>query len=96
MLAYGGTDEKLFAGSFGMSPFLPTQLRVSELEWQFDLFASRAGCDGAPDPLDCLRHKNSTALQRINTNMPYPGRTNNAQFTFSPTIDGDFFQDFPI
>jgi len=79
-----------------MSPYMGTQLRVSELEWQFDLFASRAGCSEAVEPLACLRSKNATALQEINTNMPYPGRTNDAQFPYTPAIDGDFVRDFPM
>jgi len=95
LVAFGGTPTKLFAGVFGISPFLPTQMRVSELEWQFDLFASRVGCSGAADPMDCLRSQNSTILQIANVGMPYPGRTNNSLFPFTPAVDGNFLIDFP-
>ncbi|KIJ22548.1 hypothetical protein M422DRAFT_152036 [Sphaerobolus stellatus SS14] len=95
LVAYGGQPTKLFAGAFGVSPYLPTQLRVSELEWQFDLVASRAGCEKAQDPLTCLRTKSSAELQAINVGMPYPGRTKDSNFPFSPTIDGEFLTDFP-
>lgn len=95
MVAFGGKSTNLFAGAFGISPFFPTQLRVSELEWQFDLFASRAGCGSAGDQLECLRDQNTTTLQVANVGMAYPGRQNNALFPFTPAIDGDFLVDFP-
>ncbi|KIJ53023.1 hypothetical protein M422DRAFT_242992 [Sphaerobolus stellatus SS14] len=62
LLAYGGAPTNLFAGAFGLSPYLPTQLRVSELEWHFDPFASRAGCGKVQDSLECLRKKSSAEL----------------------------------
>ena len=95
LLAYGGAPTTLFAGVFGMSPFLPTQLKVSELEWQFDLFATRAGCGTVQDPLSCLRNKSSEELQVINTGMAYPGRTAIALSPYTPTIDGDLIRDLP-
>lgn len=95
LVAFGGAPTNLFAGVFGISPFFPTQLRVSQLEWQFDLFASRAGCGSSEDPLTCLRQQNSTVLQLANQEMPYPGRTSVSLFPFTPTIDGDLFPDFP-
>jgi acetylcholinesterase len=70
-------------------------MRVSELEWQFDLFASRAGCDGSSNPLQCLREQNITTLQTANANMAYPGRTGNSLFPFTPAIDGHLIVDFP-
>ncbi|KIJ51591.1 hypothetical protein M422DRAFT_26449 [Sphaerobolus stellatus SS14] len=96
MVAFGGAPTNLFAGGFGISPYLPAQFRVSQLEWQFDLFASRAGCGTAADALACLRSQNSTTLQTANVGMAFPGRTNNALFAFSPAVDGDFLTDFPI
>ncbi|KAF8588168.1 triacylglycerol lipase-like protein [Ramaria rubella] len=95
LVAFGGQATNLFAGGFGVSPFFPTQFRVSELEWQFDLYASRAGCDGKNDPLSCLRAQNSTVLQNANAAMSLPGRNNSAIFPFTPAIDGEFLVDFP-
>ncbi|GJJ10746.1 hypothetical protein Clacol_004973 [Clathrus columnatus] len=95
LVAFGGAPTNLFAGVIGVSPFFPTQLLPSELEWQFDLFASRAGCTGSGDLLTCLRQQDSTTLQNANQEMPYPGRTSNSLFPFTPTIDGDLFPDFP-
>ena len=95
LIANNGETTKLFAGAFGVSPFFPTQMHLSELEWQFDLYASKAGCNGTTDPLECLRGKDSTILQIANTFMPFPGRTRNALFPYSPTIDGSFIADYP-
>ncbi|KIJ32592.1 hypothetical protein M422DRAFT_265616 [Sphaerobolus stellatus SS14] len=55
MVAYGGRDDGLFVGGFGLSPYFPTQLRVSELEWQFDLFVKRTGCNHAQEALKVLK-----------------------------------------
>lgn len=95
LIAFNGQHTNLFAGGFGVSPFFPTQMRVSELEWQFDLFASRAGCGNASDPLNCLREQNSTVLQNANGNMAFPGRTGNTLWPFTPSIDGKLIADFP-
>lgn len=95
LIAFGGASTDLFHGAFGVSPFFPSQFRVSELEWQFDLFASRVGCENNPNILECLRSQNSTTLQLANAGMPFPGRTNNALFPFIPAIDGDILVDFP-
>ncbi|GJJ10761.1 hypothetical protein Clacol_004989 [Clathrus columnatus] len=95
LIAFGGAPTNLFAGVIGISPFFPTQLLPSQLEWQFDLFASRAECTESGDLLTCLRQQNSTTLQNANQNMPYPGRTSNSLFPFTPTIDGNLFPDFP-
>ena len=75
LIANNGKPTELFAGAFGVSPFFPTQMRVSELEWQFDLYASRAGCNGTDDPLACLRGKDTNVLQIANAAMAFPGRT---------------------
>ncbi|GJJ10739.1 hypothetical protein Clacol_004966 [Clathrus columnatus] len=94
LTAFGGAPTNLFVGAFGISPYFPTQLRVSELEFQFDIFAARAGCNGTSDPLTCLRQQNTITLQNANQNMPYPGRVNNSVFAYSPTIDDDLIPDF--
>lgn len=95
LVANGGAPTNLFAGVFGVSPFFPDQPRVNELEWQFKLFASNAGCGSSADPLNCLRHKDSTVLQLANQNMSYPGRKSNALWPYTPTVDGDLFPDSP-
>ena len=95
LIANNGEPTKLFTGVFGISPFFPTQMRVSELEWQFDLFTSRAGCNGTGNPLECLRSKDTTILQTANAPMAFPGHTRAALFPFTPAIDGELIADFP-
>ena len=95
LIAYNGRPTKLFAGAFGISPYFPTQMRVEELEWQFDIYAVRAGCNGTEDPLACLRDKDTDVLQIANAAMAFPGRKTPALFPFSPTVDGELIADFP-
>ena len=95
LIANNGEDTQLFIGAFGVSPFFPAQPRVSELEWQFDLYAARAGCNGTADPLACLRGKDIAVLQSANMPMTLPGRTRNIFNPYSPTVDGDLIADYP-
>ncbi|KAF8581513.1 triacylglycerol lipase-like protein [Ramaria rubella] len=95
LIAFGGKPSSLFVGAFGLSPFFPVQLRVSELEWQFDLFVSRVGCHGVSDSLGCVRAQDTTVLQNANIGMSYLGRNGSALFPFTPAIDGEFLVDFP-
>jgi acetylcholinesterase len=96
LTAYGGRDDRLFIGGIGQSAFFPTQRQVADQEFQFDLFAQRAGCAGASDELACLRSKNTSILQAANIPSAYPGATNPPRFYFTPCIDGEFIQDYPI
>jgi acetylcholinesterase len=91
----GGRDDGLFVGGIGESVFFPTQPQVSELEWQFERYVDATGCSGATDELQCLRSKDTTVLQNANVPTPYPGRTSAPLFYWTPTIDGDFIQDYP-
>ncbi|KAE8444024.1 hypothetical protein EG329_001153 [Mollisiaceae sp. DMI_Dod_QoI] len=95
LTAYGGRNDNLFVGGIAESPFLPTQPQVSELEWQFDTYATAAGCGNATDQLTCLRSKDTATLQAVNVPTVYPGRTAVPLFYWTPTIDGDFIRDYP-
>lgn len=68
---------------------------MSELEWQFDTYASAAGCANSSEQVDCLRSKDTVTLQAANVPSVYPGRTAVPLFYFTPTIDGEFIQDYP-
>lgn len=96
MVAYGKQTTNLFHGVFGISPFFPGTMKVHEREWQFDLFASRAGCKDVENPLACLRTKDSEVLQKANLGMAFPGRNGEAMFPYPPVVDGDLLQDFPL
>lgn len=96
LTAYGGRDDKLFVGAIGQSAFFPTQRQVPDLEFQFETFVQRAGCAGDPDELSCLRSRDIWTLQAANTPSPYPGSTGYPKFYFTPCIDRDFVQDYPL
>jgi hypothetical protein len=85
----------LFVGGIGESVFFPTQPQVSELEWQFERYANATGCSGTTDQLQCLRSKDTIVLQAANIPSPYPGSNSAPNFYWTPTIDGDFIQDYP-
>jgi carboxylesterase type B len=85
----------LFVGGIGESVFFPAQPQVSELEWQFERYANNTGCAGSNDELECLRSKDITILQAANVATPFPGRRSAPLFYWTPTIDGDFIQDYP-
>ncbi|KAJ7616042.1 aEsta [Roridomyces roridus] len=93
LTAFGGRNDGLFIGAIGESVFWPREVPVSELEFQFDLFASAAGCAGSIDQMACLRKQNTSTLVTANIGHPFLGRAANPQFFYTPTIDGDFVQD---
>lgn len=91
----GGKDEGLFAGGIIGSVFFPTQPKVFELEWQFDRFLNQTGCSGTFDEMGCLRSQNTTVLQSANVPSPYPGQKTSPLFYWTPTMDGNFLEDYP-
>jgi len=82
-------------GAIGESVFFPTQPKVSELEWQFARYVNETGCTASIDELSCLRALDSATLQAANIASPYPGQTGSPIFYWTPTVDGDFIQDYP-
>jgi acetylcholinesterase len=66
------------------------------LEFQFERFSRNAGCASTADELECLRGKDTLTLQVANKPSAYPGATGPPHFYFTPCIDGDFLQDYPI
>ncbi|OBT46873.1 hypothetical protein VE00_01912 [Pseudogymnoascus sp. WSF 3629] len=95
LIAYGGRNDDLFIGAIGESVFVPTSPKVSEIEWQFEQFVSDASCAGSADELECLRSQNTTTLQAANKGRPYPGQSESPRWYWTPTVDGDFLQDYP-
>jgi len=69
---------------------------VSELEFQYERFVQGTGCAGAGDELACMRSKDTLAIQAANKPTAYPGASGPPKFYFTPCIDGDFIQDYPI
>ncbi|KAJ7890194.1 Esta [Mycena olivaceomarginata] len=93
LTAFGGRNDGLFVGAIGESVFWPREAPVSELEFQFDLFATAAGCVNVTDQIACLRAQNTSTLVAANVVHPFQGRSSNPDFFYTPTIDGDFVQD---
>lgn len=89
----GGRDEHLFIGAVFGSVFLPTQPYTSELEWQFERFATNTGCNGTVDELACLRSTDVATLQLANVPSPYPGQTGSPRWYWTPSIDGVLLTD---
>lgn len=83
LTAYGGRDDNLFVGGTAESAFFPTQPLVSELEFQFERFARALGV------LVTLTSWH-VYVRRVPLAMGPPA------FYFTPCIDGDFTQDYPI
>ncbi|GAB7356848.1 hypothetical protein MBLNU459_g7721t1 [Dothideomycetes sp. NU459] len=96
LTAYGGRNDDLFVGAVAQSPFFPTQSNVSNLEWQFDRFATAAGCTNDSKAMTCLRSLDTVALQPANVGSAYPGHSKAPLFYFTPAIDGVMIQDYPV
>lgn len=93
LTAYSGRNDDLFHAAIFDSLFVPFQPSCSFYQYQFDAFANGTGCATDPDPLSCLRAKDSTTLNTANIAYPYPGRTGGALFPYTPCVDGDFIAD---
>ncbi|GJJ09865.1 hypothetical protein Clacol_004089 [Clathrus columnatus] len=96
LIASNNRGRDLFAGVIGLSPFFPTQLFPSDLEWQFTEFAQSVGCGNATDQLSCLCQLPDTTLHEADVNMAYPGRIATALTLWTPTIDGQLIPDIPF
>ncbi len=107
-LAYGGRDDRLFAGAVAESVFFPTQPAVAALEYKFDRAVAAAGCQDAASPLACLRAVPADTLQRdVNVGTPLQspdsgadgtsttGTTAAPGFYWGPCIDGDLLEARP-
>ncbi|ETS87996.1 hypothetical protein PFICI_01824 [Pestalotiopsis fici W106-1] len=96
LTAYGGESQTMFHAAIAESLFLPTQPRVSELEWQMDKLLSQTGCDNNESPMSCLRGKDLHTLQAFNVPSPFPGRSYMPLplFYWGPCIDGNFSRDY--
>ncbi|CZR55601.1 uncharacterized protein PAC_05489 [Phialocephala subalpina] len=96
LIAYGGRNGHLFAGSVGESVFFPTQRKVGKLAAQFTNFVQDAGCTDALDAMACLRSEDLPTLQNASsTGHAYPGAASPPIFPYSPCVDGDLLEDYP-
>jgi hypothetical protein len=91
----GGRNDNLFVGAIGESVFFPSQPQVSQLEWQYERFVNETGCSSSTDSIACLRGLDTATLQAANVPSPYPGQSGSSLFYWTPTIDGNFIQEYP-
>ncbi|THW62855.1 alpha/beta-hydrolase [Aureobasidium pullulans] len=94
MTAYGGRDDGLFAGAYADTPAYSEVNSDSYSQFQFNNFATAAGCGSAADRLSCLRQADIAKIQKANDVGNYTDIA--AQFTFNPVIDGTFVEDIPL
>lgn len=95
LAAYGGRNDDLFVGAIAESVFIPHHPPPDDLEYQINRTMDAAGCSDSEERMKCLRGKPTVTLQSLNVAMPFPGRSKNPLFYWTPCIDGDFLQDFP-
>ena len=73
---------------------------MPESQYQYDGLLERTHCtkeetdDG--DTLACLRKLTTTELQKQNIGMIFPGANRKPLFSYNPTLDHDFLQDYTI
>ncbi|KAK2020256.1 carboxylesterase [Colletotrichum eremochloae] len=95
LVAYGGRNDKLFVGAMSESVFFPAQPRVPDLEYQFNKTVEKVGCKDDKDQMGCLRSKDIRVIQNANIASPFPGRSANPLFYWTPCVDGDLLLDYP-
>ena len=93
LVAYGGRKNDLFVGAVAQSPYIPPELPVADLEWQFERYITDANCNGTDDVMSCLRTQEIEVLRAANINAPWPGRQFISRRSWGPVIDGDLIQD---
>lgn len=96
LTAYGGKDDRLFAAAVGDAIFSPTVNDEAYQDIQFNQFSTTLGCNDAADQLACLRSLDINDLQKANVQMAYPGKNTDANFIWTPVVDGSFIQDHPL
>ncbi|KAI0152868.1 alpha/beta-hydrolase [Xylariaceae sp. FL1272] len=97
MTAYNGRDDGLFAGVALECVFWPRIGTVSEVEYQFDAVATRAGWNGTGDPLSFLRSVPLSSLTSADIYDAFPGSASTSpapSFYFLPVIDGGLITDY--
>lgn len=76
--------------------FYPTVNNGTFQELQFNQFSRTLGCDTSSDQLACLRSLDISDIQKANVQMAYPGEQTDANFIWTPVVDGTFIQDYPL
>lgn len=77
------------------SPFFPYHPKVSELEFQFDIFAKNLSCNKntSPSVMKCLRSKSAAEIAGSTNVLPFPGAAGPGNWYWLPVVDGNFSRD---
>lgn len=96
LTSFNGQPTNLFHAAIAESQSFPTQLQVSQAEFQFTALTQRVGCGNSNRSvsLNCLRQVDISTLQNANIKIPFPGRPRTPNFLYSPVIDGSLLPDF--
>ncbi|KAJ4314018.1 hypothetical protein N0V84_009125 [Fusarium piperis] len=90
--AFGGKDQGLFHAVAAESVSFATMLTVKESLYQYESLTKKLGCTGK-GRLACLRLKTTKEIQKVNSNIPYPGGSQAPLFMWTPVIDGGLIPD---
>ena len=97
LTAYGGRDDKLFAGAAAQSPAFGPILTIPESDYQYTHLLRSLKCPTRPADaaLICLRAVSAGALQSKASRLAYPGAQSPPRFIYNPVIDFDLIRDYP-
>ena len=100
LAAFGGRDDGLFHATAAESQSFGAIRTVTESQYQYDGLLERTRCTaediGSNDTLSCLRSLSTAELQKENIGMKFPGTDRKPLFSYNPTIDHDFLQDYTL
>lgn len=100
LAAYSGRNDGLFHATAAESQSFGAVRTVAGSQYQYDGLLNRTQCTkedtGDDDTLACLRRLSITELQKQNIGMIFPGATRKPLFSYNPTLDHDFIQDYTL
>ena len=98
LVANNGANQGLFHAALMESQSMPPIRLYEAQQFQYDHLVKRAGCDGNPDTLNCLRGLPVETVLKSAVGEPWPESADGLQpvFSFNPVVDGDFVTDLPV
>jgi len=94
LTAYNGTNQNLFHATAAESQSFAAVRTIPGSQYQYDNLVIRTGCASELDTLSCLRSLNTSLIQSVNYNTPFPGAEGAPLYEYGPVIDGSFVTDY--
>ena len=94
LTAYNGTNQNLFHATVAESQSFAAVRTIPGSQYQYDNLVIRTGCASELDTFSCLRSLNTSFIQSINYNTPFPGAEGAPLYEYGPVIDGSFVSDY--